>query len=511
MMSAILIAVLSAMSVGAPPTTQVVRAGAPMSREEFAKQIKRISVRMSAEEVRAVLGPPDDIRTPDDFGNQSFGDFKELWNYGTDGHNTFPTLGRVWFGEKGEVKHVFGAESAPPASNLIDETRLREVLRKIDRVTEYAGGPLARIQATNALQRLGRERGTAALREYVRVRTSPTGHDNIQRDEGFMLLLRTLFEVPADPGYMPKVGGFDPYPPEDPWIAPLWPIVIVDGLPLVFANTNTFGNGLRPMPQFPDPMVEEYISHCGWRSEPLKPTNRPLDVLGKVQGMPQWTFGQDDDFRHTQEQGRDLIGGQLLQLLQTVYRGKVGDSRCDPKLISMDQALAEVAKLEIRWDDARDQYVYRDGSSLPEKKPGDFARTGWKPEVPGWEITISLHREDEEQVEVTLRYSGRLLLEAPRLELGVYPDEDRNRQISSLDIPGSRPPMFEQPAMSPEMQKVMEESRRRTESGKMKAITEGRGTMSGSTWTRFELKPGRRIVAILTYGGETWTSPVFEP
>ncbi len=511
MMHLLLVAILATSPVGGSPSTQPTSALPPVSRAEFAKQIKRVIVGMSADEVRALLGAPDDVRTPDDFGNQSFGDFKELWNYGTDGHNTFPTLGRVWFDEKGKVRHIFGAEAAPPANGLIDETRLREVLRMIDRVTGYGDDPLARIRAANALQRLGRERGTAALREYVRVRTSPTGHDNIQRDQGFALLLRTLFEVPADPGYMPKVGGFDPYPPEDPWIAPRWPIVIVDGLPLVFANTSSFGNGMRPMPRFPDPMVEEYISQCGWRSEPLKPTNRPLDVLGRVQGMPQWTFGQDDDFRHTPEQGRNLIAGQLLQLLQTVYRGKVGDSRCDPKLISMDQALAEVAKLEIRWDDARDQYVFRDGTSLPENRPESFARVSWKPEVPGWEITISLHREDEEQVEVTLRYSGRLSLEAPRLELGVYADEDRNRRLASLDIPGARTPMFDQPPMSPQMQEMMEESRQRMEAGKMKAMAEGRGTMSGSTWSRFELKPGRRIVAILTFGGQTWTSPVFEP
>jgi len=54
------------------------------TRADFAKAMGTLSPGMSAEQVVAILGKPDDVRTPYDPGGISAARTTEIWAYGTD-------------------------------------------------------------------------------------------------------------------------------------------------------------------------------------------------------------------------------------------------------------------------------------------------------------------------------------------------------------------------------------------------------------------------------------------
>ena len=66
---------------------------------------------------------------------------------------------------------------------------------------EYAGynDPLHLIRVTNYLQPLGKEKALAIIDEYCRI------HEPGLDETWLFLVLRTLFEVPQPPGYMPRM------------------------------------------------------------------------------------------------------------------------------------------------------------------------------------------------------------------------------------------------------------------------------------------------------------------
>ena len=127
---------------------------------------------MKADDVVKLLGKPDDVITQaDPIGNDDDPTF-EAWCYGTDGHLSFATLGKVWMSH-GKVQAVYNRPGTPPAADMFAEPELRKLLRAIDATREY--NPLRSfIRAVNMLQPLGKEKALAALREYRRVWAPPT-------------------------------------------------------------------------------------------------------------------------------------------------------------------------------------------------------------------------------------------------------------------------------------------------------------------------------------------------
>src|SRR5437868_4788686 len=121
--SAILMALWAAgslMTVGRAP------AAPPRSRQQFARRLAQLRTSrfpveegagspayfqkgMSERQVLALLGPPDDIVAPEDLercpGRLSLQPGERLWAYGTDGHQSFPTLGWLIL-EGDEVRSV---------------------------------------------------------------------------------------------------------------------------------------------------------------------------------------------------------------------------------------------------------------------------------------------------------------------------------------------------------------------------------------------------------------------
>lgn len=201
------------------------------TRERFAILMSQVSPEMTREEVEAILGKPDDVRTKYDPGGIRRAETGEIWRYGTNGHLTTATLGSIYFDENGKVQAVCGEDGVPPPASMFDEEELRSILRILDETPSYNNGwgynPRSVIRAVNALQPLGKEKALAAVAEYLRV--APISFD-APAVEGMFLVLRTLFEIPSPPGHMPvmMVGAPSPAGPEDRTKIPRFPIHILD-------------------------------------------------------------------------------------------------------------------------------------------------------------------------------------------------------------------------------------------------------------------------------------------
>ena len=68
------------------------------TRQQFVAMMSRVSPEMSRDEVEAILGKPDDVKTKYDPGGAETG---ETWRYSTNGHLTTATLGSVYCEETG--------------------------------------------------------------------------------------------------------------------------------------------------------------------------------------------------------------------------------------------------------------------------------------------------------------------------------------------------------------------------------------------------------------------------
>lgn len=104
------------------------------SRAAFYRALAQVQGGMSQADVRRLLGPPDDVLLSDDLRNHvPEGSF--AWCYGTDGHQTLPTLTRIEF-HGGKVGGYPGRYWPPPSLDVIGEAELRATMRQIYRSPE---------------------------------------------------------------------------------------------------------------------------------------------------------------------------------------------------------------------------------------------------------------------------------------------------------------------------------------------------------------------------------------
>ena len=223
----------------------ICQAHAPQARtrQRFAVLMSQVAPGTTREEVEAILGKPDDVRTKYDPGSVWRSEMGETWCYGTNGHLTTATLGSVYIDENGKVQGVCGAAGDPPPAWMFAEEELRSILRLLDETSSYNDGwgynPRSVIRSVNALQPLGKEKALAAVAEYLRV--SPGSFDTHAVDVMF-LVLRTLFEIPNPLGHMPVmlVGEPSPMEPEDRTKIPRFPIYIQDDIPFLILTLAIF-------------------------------------------------------------------------------------------------------------------------------------------------------------------------------------------------------------------------------------------------------------------------------
>lgn len=390
------------------------------TRQVFAQAMSKISEGMTEKDVLALLGKPDDVRTQYDPGGISAYRTKEIWRYGTNGHLTLPTLGCVYIDTENRVQYVYGGSGEPPDPKTIPEAELRSLLRLIDKAPYISGNgydPLAVIQIVNALQPLGKDKALAAIDEYLRV----ASYFECRRGrDGVFLVLRVLFDVPADPGYMPPmlVGAPEPEEPKDPKRLPRFPILLQDDVPLLLVRCYQLG-GMPPQPE----LYVKYFREHGrlrLRDRPLVPTNAPLGLLGSWAKNADWLYTKD-----SRAHGKLLIANQILNMLDSVYRLEpdahgfrlwVTDD-VDDRWKSIE---AEVAKLDIRWNAEKQRYTFKDGTYLPEPVLKLYRRHIWKLEGLNGEAELILERSDEKHVSLALQWSGKTDQNMPPFTLNVF-------------------------------------------------------------------------------------------
>ncbi len=440
------------------------QASAEESRADFVKKMELVHQGMSAEQVTAILGKPDDIVTPYDPGD-NYGDDWELWGYGADGHLSFPTLGVVRL-VKGKVNYIRGDRGAPPAGNVISEAELRTALRQIHAADE--SNPLSMIRVVNRLLPMGKEKILAALSEHERV-SSLSGFDGYES----FLLLRLLFQVPSPPGYMPemRVGGPEPEGPKDKTILPLFPAALIDEVPIYLVYGYVLAGQAEPV-EF---HIDYFRKNGVLRTRPLRPTDDPLGVLPKLEASPGWLYGFDP---MENDRGKGYIANQLLRLVATVYRAELNpDGECSDFYTGghFDQRrwnaiVKAVADLHIHWDASQNHYVFSDGSSLPELPKPNYRRVIWETPELGDNTCLILERLNAKWIRVTqtLDLEGHLRVHPV---LTFHAVDGGNRALYSVTIPGS----------------------------------------SGEFETEFPVTAGEQIRAELSFRGKTRLSPTSVP
>ena len=452
------------------------RAGQPPTRAQFVAALAKVEEGMGADEVTGLLGKPDDLITQADPTGDDDDPTAEVWCYGTDGHLTLPTLGKVWMSH-GKVQRVLGTNGTPPDALMFAEPELRKLLLAIDACR--GSNPQCLIRAVNMLQPLGKEKALAALREYERV-----GGGRLSMINPVCLIGRLLFET-QEP--LPVPGFFSawpvPMPPKDLTPVPLYPLVVTSDIPIHLAYEyypGASGGWLAP----PD-AVEYFRKNGTLRQHPLAPGNDPLSLFPALVKSPQWIFptGKGKDGYDRDSSIKDFVADQFLRLVDTVYR--VERDHYGYRIMgkrTLDQYWAdvtrEVAALNIHWDAEKNEYVFPDGHTLPDDSPPIYKRQIW--ELPFAKVPARLifARRAKDYITITFAFPREVYNPVPDSLITVSTTGKNARQLLQFKI----------------------------------GYSAKRGEIVTHFWNReFELAEGTSVQAEVSAGDKATMSPVYTP
>jgi hypothetical protein len=314
-------------------------------------------------------------------------------------------------------------EARETPAEMVDDAQLRELLRVIDTTPStadaFAFNPRRLIHVVNTLQPLGKEKALTAISEYLRVTPYPAAWGSGRN--GVFLLMRTLFEVPDDPGYLPRANLGRPSPgvPADLKSVPRFPLTIVDDVPFLLTHGYSAA-GPSPRPELELPYFRD---HAQIRAKPLVPPDNPLGLYAKVLKI------SDTLENSVPEHG--LLAMQVFSLLDSVYRmpddpmkesvETVGDVLEHMQRLTgrLDLLRADPGMQNIRWDRQNNRYVFaKDGTFLPEPVTKVYLREVWNTVLFGRPTQVIAERRSEKQVHISLQYQTQP--ESRRFSLRVY-------------------------------------------------------------------------------------------
>jgi len=445
-------------------------------RADFVKAISHVlQGGMSQGEVVGALGEPDQIQ----FETKYDGSRHEIWRYGPTADPAVVTLGEVWFDAQRRVDLVVGEGTAPP-EGLFQEKELVGLCIAMNRVLSYRDqvnyNPRPLIRAVNLLREQGKNKALAAIEEFVRVARP-------DRRLAVFLILRTLFDVPADPGYLPSLTGpLDPAGPRDPRVGPRFPIMIEDDIP--FLVSPVILGVVTPV---------SYRRHIGYfrdhgtlRSKPLYPSAAPFRSAEELMDRASWYFGKKDTADSGQAYRRHFLDNQVMRLLNTVHRVDNNDGW--GSLAPFEQVderrrrVAELSRLAIRWDSARGEYTFLDGTTLPPEKRNIHVKHLWKQSLQDVRVELAVERLDHKSVAIGLWEEWKTT-------------HTRTSAVVKVFDPRAK-------------EKVFCEFRLEWSPGTIHAGVNEIGRSSGEV---VRLDEGGKVQAELSTLHETWTSPVFNP
>lgn len=363
----------------------------PTSRADFVRAMQSIEVGASMREVAERLGSPDDVLAAED-PFYTRGSCDDVWCYGTDGHRSFPTLGRVGF-VKGAVASILGATGDPPALETIDEATLRLGMRALYRPPSpnedwiREADPLWLVQAANTLIPLGKSRALAVVLEFSRL----DGRSGYPQTNDLFFLLRVMFEVPNPPGYMrvPALGYGLSSGPVDQQAMPRFPVAVVDDVPFSLWDFAMMAGS----PERIESHVKYFAESCTLRSTRLRPPDDPFLAYQSLVQSSQWSASKADDSAL-----RDV-----LMLVRSVYRPKEFRNLRQRVNTSDDGRYhAEFLTSHAHWDEQSQTYVRGDGSVLPDVSPASYRAQRWDCSHGGGSFTAQVIRLDDTTVAMEL-------------------------------------------------------------------------------------------------------------
>jgi hypothetical protein len=339
---------------------------------------------------------------------------------------------KVLFDLDGRVEEAVG-KGSPKTTGLLTESQLRRLLAILDDVTSYDSGsynPRTVIRAVNELQPLGKEKALAVIEEFLRVIEPEHGHGDI------CSVLRVLFDVPDEPGYMPKMFAGDIWPssPKDEKLVPRFPISIEGEIPFLLTDDNS-GDGPGPPPR-PQEHIDYFRRHGRLRARPLQPTDKPLDALTAFVKSPRWKAIPSDQ----QERVLCWLREEVLDLLDSVYQIDADERkwicvRIPEAAAHRQRILSDVASLKICWSPSESRYTFLDGRSLASRPIKVYRREIWM--VPGCNVKFALARQSAGDVSVEVMEWGKLGPPRPKLLFKVYKVGARDKAIGEFRPAGT--------------------------------------------------------------------------
>jgi len=328
-----------------------------LSRTEFADRCRLLKTGISKEEVRNLLGKPDEIWTMADPRPFCPGFRNECWGWGTRGHYSLATRGRVTFGENGRCGWAYCAlrdpsksEDVPRDSALLPGSRVNlyrykwngeeitSILRDLDaeafpegRFGKAGSGSLQLIRAANRLIPLGEIKALAALSEYEAV----TG---VFSNDEEVFIRNVVFCLYSPDNTRPartkgkQVGAYAKTPqlPQAPTIE------MEDCVPFDLAGPFT---GTGPSWNLAEDLTEAK-KFGAFRKHLLTPRNDPILDMRRAQYIfervyPQFaTYTADKSWTHREGSVEDLFHRAIATAVDPAHANdwsKPGRTRWDPK------------------------------------------------------------------------------------------------------------------------------------------------------------------------------------
>ena len=320
------------------------------NRVEFFRLAYSIIQGWNQGQVRNLLGPPDDVLAADDSADIN-PDRCLVWCYGSIGHGTFPTLGKVVFDLPGGLsQQVFWQKTDPPSMSVISDAEMDTHLRRLGQ--DLPSDLLWVIRAANVLRPLGKEKALAVMVEYSRV-SDQWGSDRL------FWLGRALFAWlrPNASSNVPYNGPTTPSLSDSAkWMD--FPVMESDGIPFSFHTGRLPGDVPWPF--------ENYASKCqvDWvlRRWELRPSNDPFHVLKRIAHDRRWKLISFGGMEALTERRIEMdFMPELLALVRDAWKPKeVGENvdwREPP--ITFEKLHAEFLAAKVHWDGKKQNYVCR--------------------------------------------------------------------------------------------------------------------------------------------------------